>query len=57
MVDDPPVVVEIAPAPWIVTELLKVCEIPFVPVHAQVPAGIAIMSPSAGDTCSAVIAA
>jgi hypothetical protein len=45
VVDAPPVVAETAPAPWTVTECVKLALIPV--VHVVLPhEGIAIMSPS-----------
>src|SRR6516162_10655852 len=44
VVEAPPVVAEIAPAPWIVTEVVKVPFRAVPPVQVQVPAGIVMMS-------------
>src|SRR5271170_6868996 len=40
VVEAPPVVAEMAPAPWIVTELLNVTDICCEPVQVQLPVGI-----------------
>jgi hypothetical protein len=48
VVEAPPVVAEIAPAPWIVTDVVKVPLRAVLPVQVQVPVGIEMMSPSTG---------
>jgi hypothetical protein len=55
VVDAPPAVALTAPAPCIVTEVLNVTDI--VPVQVQAPAGMDMMSPSAGDANSLLMAA